>query len=72
MISIVKSYEWNGWTAIRYELEVKEYAVMELEIQMYTKDRIPDVLDFEKRLRKEEDKLFWRIEESVSWLDLCH
>lgn len=44
MISIVKSYEWNGWTAIRYELEVKEYAVMELEIQMYTKDRIPDVL----------------------------
>ncbi len=31
---------------------------MELEIQMYTKDRIPDVLDFEKRLRKEEDKLF--------------
>ena len=31
---------------------------MELEIQMYTKDRIPDVLDFEKRLRKEEDKPF--------------
>ena len=31
---------------------------MELKIQTYTKDRIPDVLDFERRLRKEED--FWR------------
>lgn len=28
---------------------------MELEIQAYTKDRIPDVLDFERRLRKEEE-----------------
>ena len=31
-----------------------------LKIQSYTKDRIPDVLDFERRLRKEED--FWRWE----------
>lgn len=30
---------------------------MELEMQMYTRDRIPDVVDFEKRLRQEED--FW-------------
>ena len=30
---------------------------MELEIRTFTKDRIPDVLDFERRLRKEEE--FW-------------
>ena len=28
-----------------------------MKIQTYTKDRIPDVLDFERRLRREED--FW-------------
>ena len=33
---------------------------MELKIQSYTKDRRPDGLDFDRRLRKEED--FWRWE----------
>lgn len=37
---------------------------MELVIQMYTKDRIPDVLDFEKRLRKEEDFWGWEIDQA--------
>lgn len=34
---------------------------MKLEIQTYTKDKIPDVLDFEKRLREEEDFWGWEI-----------
>lgn len=37
---------------------------MELEIQVYTKDRIPDVLDFERRLRKEEEDWGWEINQS--------
>ncbi len=28
-----------------------------MEIRKYTKDLIPDIIDFEKRLREEED--FW-------------
>ena len=28
---------------------------MELKIQTYTKDRIPDVLDFERRLRRDHE-----------------
>lgn len=34
---------------------------MGLEIRTYTKDKIPDVLDFERRLRKEEDFWGWEI-----------
>ncbi len=37
---------------------------MELEIQAYTKDRIHDVLDFEKRLRKEENFWGWEIDQA--------
>lgn len=37
---------------------------MKLEIQTYTKDRIPDVLDFERRLRKEEDFWRWKIDQA--------
>ncbi len=35
---------------------------MKLEIQTYTKDKIPDVLDFERRLREEEDFWGWEID----------
>ena len=34
---------------------------MKLEIQAYTKDRISDVLDFERRLRQEENFWGWEI-----------
>ncbi|MCM1046983.1 MAG: GNAT family N-acetyltransferase [Clostridiales bacterium] len=34
---------------------------MKLEIQTYTKDKIPDVLDFERRLREEENFWGWEI-----------
>ena len=37
---------------------------MELEIKMYTKDKIPDVLDFENRLRKEENFWGWEIDQA--------
>lgn len=37
---------------------------MELKIQAYTKDRIPDVLDFERRLRKEEEDWGWEIDQA--------
>ena len=37
---------------------------MELQIRAYTKDRIPDVLDFERRLRKEEDFWGWEIDQA--------
>lgn len=37
---------------------------MELEIRTYTKDRIPDVLDFEKRLRMEESSWGWEIDQA--------
>ncbi len=37
---------------------------MKLEIQEYTKDKIPDVLDFERRLRKEESFWGWEIDEA--------
>ena len=33
-----------------------------LEIQTYTKDKIPDVLDFERRLREEENFWGWEID----------
>ncbi len=33
-----------------------------LEIQPYTKDKIPDVLDFERRLREEENFWGWEID----------
>lgn len=35
---------------------------MKLEIQAYTKDRISDVLDFERRLREEENFWGWEID----------
>lgn len=35
---------------------------MKLEIKEYTRDRIPDVLDFEKRLREEENFWGWEID----------
>ncbi|MCM1054736.1 MAG: GNAT family N-acetyltransferase [Bacteroides sp.] len=34
---------------------------MNLKIEVYTKDKIPDVLDFEKRLREEENFWGWEI-----------
>lgn len=37
---------------------------MNLEIKKYTKDRIPDVLDFEYRLRKEENSWGWEINDA--------
>ena len=37
---------------------------MELEIQTYTKNRIPDVLDFERRLREEENFWGWAIDQA--------
>lgn len=37
---------------------------MELEIQAYTKERIPDVLDFERRLRREEEDWGWEIDQA--------
>ncbi len=35
---------------------------MKIVIQTYTKDRIPDVLDFERNLREEEDFWGWEID----------
>ena len=35
---------------------------MDLTIKKYIKDKIPDVLDFEKRLREEEDFWGWEID----------
>lgn len=37
---------------------------MKLEIQTYTKDRISDVLDFERRLREEENFWGWEINQA--------
>ena len=37
---------------------------METEIRMYTRDRIPDVLEFERRLREEEDFWGWEIDDA--------
>lgn len=34
-----------------------------MEIKLYTKDRIPDVLQFERELRLEEDFWYWEIDE---------
>lgn len=36
---------------------------MNLKIKRYTKDKIPDVLDFEKRLREEENFWGWEIDD---------
>lgn len=36
---------------------------MEIEVRVYTKELIQDVLDFEARLRKEEDFWGWKIDE---------
>ena len=37
---------------------------MSLEVKRYTKDRIPDVVEFEKRLREEEDFWSWEINDA--------
>ena len=37
---------------------------MSLEIKKYTKDKIPDVLDFERRLREEETFWGWEINDA--------
>ena len=37
---------------------------MELVIERYTKDKIPDVLDFERRLREEENFWGWEINDA--------
>ena len=37
---------------------------MNLEVREYTKDRIPDVLDFERRLRDEENFWGWEINDA--------
>ena len=39
---------------------------MNLEVRQYTKDRIPDVLDFENRLRKEENFWGWEINDAYT------
>lgn len=36
---------------------------MEIEVRVYTKELVQDVLDFEARLRKEEDFWGWEIDE---------
>ena len=36
---------------------------MNLTIKPYTKDKIPDVVDFENRLREEEDFWGWNIDD---------
>lgn len=36
----------------------------DLRIEVYTRDRLPDVLDFERRLRAEEDVWGWEIDEA--------
>lgn len=37
---------------------------MNLAVKRYTKDKIPDVLDFENRLREEEDFWGWEINDA--------
>ena len=37
---------------------------MDLEIKRYTKDKIPDVVDFERRLREEESFWGWEINDA--------
>ena len=37
---------------------------MEFTVEMYTKDRLPDVLDFERRLREEESDWGWEIDDA--------
>ena len=37
---------------------------MNLEIKKYTKDKIPDVVDFENRLREEEDFWGWEVDDA--------
>ena len=37
---------------------------MNLEVKRYTKDKIPDVLEFEKRLREEENFWGWEINDT--------
>ena len=36
----------------------------EIKIELYTKERIPDVLAFEKQLRAEEDVWGWEIDDA--------
>lgn len=48
----------------------KEYGVM-VEIKRYTKDRIPDVLDFERRLRDEENFWGWKIDQAYVSAVVC-
>ena len=42
---------------------LQEGISMNLEIRQYTKDCIGDVLDFERRLRQEEDFWGWEIDD---------
>ena len=37
---------------------------MEITVEEYTRDRIPDVLEFEERLREEEDFWGWEIDDA--------
>ena len=39
---------------------------MKLCVEQYTRDRIPDVLDFERRLRLEEDFWGWEIDDAYA------
>ena len=39
---------------------------MKLGVELYTRDRIPDVLDFERRLRLEEDFWGWEIDDAYT------
>ena len=46
------------------EIYMADGGYMNLEIEIYTKDKIPDVLDFENRLREEENFWGWEINDA--------
>lgn len=50
--------------AIPIKQTIGSKAFMELTVQKYTKDKIPAVLDFENRLREEENFWGWEIDEA--------
>lgn len=46
-----------------FEHFLRKVTPMDIEIKLYTKERIPDVLAFERRLREEESFWGWEIDE---------
>jgi len=47
-----------------YDREREKRENMEIQIMDYTRDKIPDMLDFERRLREEENFWGWGINEA--------